>query len=459
MMQILRKLLDHSSFGGMFLSLREGTDTYGTITGISSNVQIRGANIWILICAAGLASIGLDVDSVAVIIGAMLISPLMAPILGIGLGVGINDRVLLVDSVKNFAIAAGVSLGASAFYFLLTPLGEPTPELTARIEPTLLDVGVALFGGVAGIIAGSRRERANVLPGVAIATALMPPLCTAGFGIATGRWEFFFGAFYLFFINAFFISFATFVIVRLLRFPYHQFPDKRTKQLAQRWIIGFAIVVTAPSAFIFYNVIRDLRDRSAVNNFLSDHMKTETYEAIRSELQEEGDSVLYLKVYMVGAPIDQRRLDSIAGLLPEYGLEEYRLKVFQINIPEQERKRLAQEATQSVLKTIEMSQRAQETGLETIDSLRQVIQEREADTIPIWEIAAELSVLLPEVEEIAYTKEVQVAGDTTAPLPIFFYDFTRSYGPARQRMVRDRLYEFLLRRVELDTLLLRRLVE
>ena len=140
-------------------TLHDGTDAEGTIAGIKNNVQLRGANIWILICAAGLASIGLDVNSAAVIIGAMLISPLMSPILGIGLAVGINDRSLLIDSLKNFGIAVAASIGASAIYFFLTPLGEATPELAARTSPTLLDVGVALFGGIAGIVAGSRKEK------------------------------------------------------------------------------------------------------------------------------------------------------------------------------------------------------------------------------------------------------------------------------------------------------------
>lgn len=440
-------------------SLMDGSDAAGTIRDIRENVQLRGANVWILICAAGLASIGLDVNSVAVIIGAMLISPLMSPILGIGLGVGINDRDLLIDSLKNFGIAVAASIVASTLYFLLTPLGQPTTELAARTEPTLLDVGIALFGGVAGIVAGSRREKTNAIPGVAIATALMPPLCTAGFGIATGHWAFFFGAFYLFFINAVFISFSTFLVVRLLRFPYHDFPDEQTKRTAHHWIIGFVLIVMAPSAVIFYNVIKDLRTQTAINNFLNDYLTTPQYEPIQSEQQIEGDSIKYLKVYMVGEGIRQNMIDSFSQAMARYGLKDYRLKVIQMNIPEEERTRLTQEATKNVLKTIELSQRVQNTESTTADSLRDVIAGIRGDTALLRKIGEELKTLLPEVRNISYAGPTVTPGDSASRLPLFLYDFAGNYSRSRQRTIHQRLEAYLRQRTELDTLLLRRLVE
>lgn len=451
----LRQLF-HNTF-----SLIDGTDAHGTIAGIRNNVQLRGANVWILMCAAGLASIGLDVNSAAVIIGAMLISPLMSPILGIGLGVGINDRDLLIDSLKNFGIAVAISVLASTLYFLLTPLGEPTPELTARTSPTLLDVGVALFGGVAGIVAGSRREKTNAIPGVAIATALMPPLCTAGFGIATGSWSYFFGAFYLFFINAVFISLSTYLVVRLLHFPYKDFPDLRTKQMTRRWIIGFSVVVMAPSAFILYNVIKDQQQKNAIGSFLNDNLTTAEYEPIQWTRQSEGDTAHYLKVYMVGEPLKQHTIDSFATSLSEYGLAEFQLKVVQMNIPEEDRARLAQEATRNVLNSIEISQKVRDTKQEAIDSLEQVIATMKADTVPIWSISGELSALLPEVSEISYARGVQRKPDTAnpRPVPLFIFEYARDYGSGRRDMVRNRLEQYLRQRVGLDTLQLGRLVD
>ena len=200
--------------------------------------------------------IGLDTNSTAVIIGAMLISPLMSPILGVGLSLAIHDKHLLFRSFRNLFLAVVISLGASILYFFLSPLGDPTPELQARTFPTLLDVLVALFGGIAGIVSISRHEQTNAIPGVAIATALMPPFCTAGFSIATGKWNYFFGAFYLFFINAVFISFATYLIVRYLKFPEKEFADKKLPGSITNGLVVLSFVAFTPSIYFLYTVYR-----------------------------------------------------------------------------------------------------------------------------------------------------------------------------------------------------------
>lgn len=192
--------------------LEEGKeDELETIDYISKNVEFKGANLWILIFAIFVASIGLNVNSTAVIIGAMLISPLMGPIMGIGLAAGINDFELLKRSFRNLGVAVFIAILTSTVYFYITPIHDAQSELLARTEPTVWDVLIALFGGLAGIIAGSRKEKSNAVPGVAIATALMPPLCTAGYGLATGNLYYFIGAFYLFFINSVFISLSTYL--------------------------------------------------------------------------------------------------------------------------------------------------------------------------------------------------------------------------------------------------------
>lgn len=180
-------------------------DEHQIVAQISSGVSFRGANLWVLIFAIFIASLGLNVNSPAVIIGAMLISPLMGPIIGMGLAVGINDVELLKRSARSFGVATLISVLTATAYFLLTPLGDARSELLARTSPTLYDVLIATCGGAAGIIALCTKGKGNVIPGVAIATALMPPLCTAGYGLATGHWLYFLGAFYLFFINTVFI--------------------------------------------------------------------------------------------------------------------------------------------------------------------------------------------------------------------------------------------------------------
>ena len=188
---------------------------------ISKGTEFRGVNLWVLICATMVASLGLNVNSAAVIIGAMCISPIMGPIMGIGFSLGINDFDLLKKSLRNFSLMVVVAIATSTLYFFISPLGTARSELLARTVPTTYDVLIAFFGGLAGIVAQSRKDRnSTVIPGVAIATALMPPLCTAGFGLATGQFKFFIGAFYLFFINTVFIALATYMVVRMLK--YHK---------------------------------------------------------------------------------------------------------------------------------------------------------------------------------------------------------------------------------------------
>ena len=183
---------------------------------IEKGIRFNGTNLWILIIAILVASLGLNVNSTAVVIGAMLISPLMGPIIGMGWSACINDLELLKKAARNFAFATVASLLTSTFYFTFTPLDEAHSELLARTAPNIYDVLIAFFGGMAGIIAIGSKNKGNVLPGVAIATALMPPLCTAGYGIATGQWSFFFGALYLFIINSVYIALATYVFVKIV---------------------------------------------------------------------------------------------------------------------------------------------------------------------------------------------------------------------------------------------------
>ena len=227
-----------------------------TVDAIRKGVSFHGSNLWILVFAIFIASLGLNVNSTAVIIGAMLISPLMGPIIGMGLAVGINDFELLKRSVKNYLVATLISVVTATVYFLLTPLNEAQSELLARTSPTLYDVLIALCGGAAGIVALSCKGKGNVFPGVAIATALMPPLCTAGFGIATGNIYYFLGAFYLFFINTVFISLATYLGVRMMKFRQKQFINHEQYAKVKRYIVIAVVVTMVPAAFMTYGIVR-----------------------------------------------------------------------------------------------------------------------------------------------------------------------------------------------------------
>ncbi len=221
---------------------------------IKKSIEFRGYNVWVLICSIFIASIGLNLNSPAVIIGAMLISPLMGPIRGLGLAVGTNDFKLLIFSLINFGVATGVSILVSFIYFKLTPFKEAVPEVLGRTEPQILDVLIASFGGLAGIIAASKNDNSTVVPGVAIATALMPPLCVAGFGLATGNWEYFFGSFYLFILNSIFICLTTIIVIRYLKFPLVSYVNKKTERRIKIYVLVFLLLVLVPSGFKFAEV-------------------------------------------------------------------------------------------------------------------------------------------------------------------------------------------------------------
>lgn len=247
-------------------------DPEQTISGIKKDIEFRGFNLWILVFSIVICSIGLNVDSAAVVIGAMLISPLMGPIMGLGLGLGTNDAGTFKNALGNLGVASGIAILTSALYFAFSPLEEASSELLSRTQPTLLDVVVALFGGLAGILAGSRREKSNVIPGVAIATALMPPLCTAGYGLANGEWNFLLGGFYLFLINTALIALATWIVVRYLRFPLLHYLEPALERKYKRLSALLFLALLCPSVFIFYNVVHSSREDIALRGFVSENM-------------------------------------------------------------------------------------------------------------------------------------------------------------------------------------------
>ena len=331
------KLVAWWRYTSKLLSINDSTDVEATVASISQSVEFRGVNIWVLFFAILIASIGLNVNSTAVIIGAMLISPLMGPINGIGLAVGTFDMDLLKKSARNLLLMVAISLLASTLYFLLSPLGDAQSELLARTRPTIFDVLIATFGGLAGIVASSRKSQpVTVISGVAIATALMPPLCTAGFGLATLQFRYFVGAFYLFFINSFFIALATFVIVRYLHFPKHKFVDATREKLVKRTIAVLSILVIIPSFFAAINVVKETVFNSEVAKFVND---------IRSEgLLGSGTELLnYEKTYdrktseltlsIVGAQLSTTKIDSLRVLMQDnYRLTSTKLMVKQTGL-------------------------------------------------------------------------------------------------------------------------------
>lgn len=289
------------------------------IESLRRNVEFRGTNLWALIFAIFIASIGLNVNSTAVIIGAMLISPLMGPIMGIGLGAGIFDFKLIRFSLKNLFVAVVISLMTSSLYFWLTPIHNAQSELLARTSPTLWDVLIAFFGGLAGIIASSRKSATNTIAGVAIATALMPPLCTAGYGIGTGNFYYFAGAFYLFLINSVFISVATFLIIRFLKFKPVLFVNPATEKKVRRYIWSIAVLTILPSAFLAYRFVTQEIFKQNVQHFIKAEIEGNNLIAIN---QKVDISTRKASLLIYGDNLSDSLLNTIRSRKKFYGLSD-----------------------------------------------------------------------------------------------------------------------------------------
>ena len=256
-------------------SIYDVVDKEKTIVDIKNDISFSAINIWILICSIIVASIGLINNSTAVIIGAMLISPLMGPIRGIGYALSSNDFKALITSLKNFGIMVVASLLASFIFFKVSPIKTETAELLSRTKPQVLDILIAFFGGLAGVIAATVRNKSTtitVIPGVAIATALMPPLCTVGFGLALWNWSYFVGALYLFLLNSVFICLATYVVLRLLSFPKVQYVNPKIERKVKVYVFIILLLIVIPSVFKFYNIIQESIFVQNTERFISEQI-------------------------------------------------------------------------------------------------------------------------------------------------------------------------------------------
>lgn len=309
-----------------FRLLHEKEDTRVIIDTIDRGTVFRGTNLWVLIFAIFIASLGLNINSTAVIIGAMLISPLMGPIMGIGLSVGINDLPLLKKSLYNYLLATVTALITSTIFFLISPLNEAHSEILARTSPNIYDVLVAFFGGLAGIVATASKNKGNVIPGVAIATALMPPLCTAGYGIATLKLDYAVGAFYLFIINTVFIALSTFITSRFLGFPYTHLPDEKADARAQRIIWLIVLITLLPSIYFGYDMVQQDRFTKKANLFIESEAKF-TNDYLLSKQIDAKKRVITLTYG--GEQIPEQRIKLLKEQLKPFGLQNTDLKVHQ----------------------------------------------------------------------------------------------------------------------------------
>lgn len=294
---------------------------------IKSGITFKGFNIWILICSILICSLGLNMDSTAVVIGAMLISPLMGPIVGLGLGIGIFDRKLIFKALKNLGVATFISILTAYLFFKITPT-EETHELLARTKPTLLDLFVAFFGGIAGILASSRSLSTNVIPGVAIATALMPPLCTAGYGLAIKNWDYFFGGFYLFTMNCIMISLAALIVVLYLRYPKYSFVNETQKKNVRAGITIIVLLVSIPSIFFYYNLLQENLHKGRIDSYIEKEIIDIPGIYLNSYSMKEKDNQTFLNVNVSGLYIEPDSVAKLQERMSNYNIDA-KLKIIQ----------------------------------------------------------------------------------------------------------------------------------
>lgn len=416
---------------------RSKEDEQVTVESIRNGVEFKGTNLWILIFATFIASLGLNVNSTAVIIGAMLISPLMGPIMGVGLAVGLNDFELMKRSLKSYLVATLFSVITATIYFAFTPLDEVQSELLARTSPTIYDVFIALVGGLAGIVALATKEKGNVIPGVAIATALMPPLCTAGFGLATGNLLYFLGAFYLYFINSVFISLATYIGVRVMHFQRKQFVDKVREKLVRKYIIGIAIATMCPAVYLTYNIVRETIYQSSANSFIASELQFPDTQVLSREISFDKREI---KVVLIGKEVSDDQLQAARHKLAEYKLNETKLSVFQgVNgAGSMDISNIKSLVMEDFYKNSEKQLASQQA---TLDSLNRILPDFTGSNLMNERMGQEIKVLFPYVKTISVSKSLQLNVDSIRMDTVTFAFVDCNKQPSKQE--REKMMEWL----------------
>lgn len=402
MQTIIRKIFAYTN-------LHKGEeDKSKVLDNVKNNITFRGSNLWILACAIVVASVGLNVNSTAVIIGAMLISPLMGPIVGAGFGLGTYDFELLKKSLKNLFIATIVCLIVSTIYFFISPFKEVQPELVSRTSPNIYDILIAFFGGIVGAVAITRVEKGNPIPGVAIATALMPPLCTAGFGLATANLKYFLGAMYLYGINCIFICISTFLIVKYLSYPIKKQLDETTQKKVKYYISTLLIIFILPSIYFAYLLFEEKKFQHEINVFTE------------KEFTEKGFTIVYkksvfnknpkrLELGFLSKRFNESEIKELNNRLKEYDLKNTNLII----------KQDTTDLKSDILNEINFNKSSLSEKDVTILSLKNQI---EANNYNTTKLLAEMKILFPTIENISISNHVfNATTDSIQTVPILIY--------------------------------------
>jgi uncharacterized hydrophobic protein (TIGR00271 family) len=389
------------------IDLQEGLDREGTILWIKSNKRMAGANAWLLGCSIMIASLGLDLDSPAIIIGAMLISPLMSPILGVGMGIGTNDRETLLVSLQHFGVSIAIALISSFVYFWINPLGQldPTQEIIDRTEPSLLAGLVAIFGGVAGIISASRKDQSNAIPGVAIATALMPPLCVAGYGLAHDEMTIFINAFYLFFLNSFFIAISTFVLIRYMKFPFKSYQNKSESRRTSLIIATVSIVLTIPSVLILKSGYEKKQREQLVQRFINENFGDDHNPQSLNHNFSVSDTSQVLAIKLLGKHIEPERIKDYENRLAAMGIGRTKIFLLQdevIDLKELDKLDKKIDGYEKIVTQLELSNAEKSDVEKQLEQLTMRLDSATRDTLPILQMNQEVVILRDNIDHLSY---------------------------------------------------------
>ena len=388
-------------------NISDHIDTDAAARSIRSNVAFRGPNVWILAFSIIIASVGLNVNSTAVIIGAMLISPLMGPIIGIGLGLGVNDTKLIRVGLKNLLVMVGISLMASFLYFLMTPLKLANPtELLSRTNPTIYDVIIALFGGAAGLLEISRKEKGTVLSGVAIATALMPPLCTAGYGLASGHINYFFGALMLFIINGVFIIIATYLMSKILGFPEYEFLDAKQARRTRSLVTLVFVLVTIPSILSAITMIRSNKFAQNAERFVSENKMLDSGYIYDYDIDTHKGGKISL--YIAGNMLDENEKSRLRLSAKDHGIDPERVEFYAHQIAPNENGS-ADKLVRDIYARTDSEIGKRDAQIRMLEMELSKYKQKE---IPYTQISREIVSQYPQVKEIYISRGADVTTDS-----------------------------------------------
>jgi len=439
------------NFLSRLLNIREDTDRESTVEAVKKDISFKGHNAWILIFSIFVASIGLNVSSTAVVIGAMLISPLMGPIVGVGMSVAINDVDTLKRSFVNLGIMVGLSVLTASIYFFISPVKNETPELVARTYPTILDVLVAIFGGLALIVAKTKKGTiASVILGVAIATALMPPLCTVGYGIANARWEYALGALYLFSINAVFIALSTFVVSKLLGFPLVKYANSKKRRRTAQIASTVAIIVMIPSVVLFVKLLRQQVYESKATEFIENTVRYSGTEALKSVSDYKNKTI---DVYMIGNSVPLATITTWQERLGEIeALKEAQLVIHQGNDQSQDINQLSTEVRSGILEELySKNQEVLQNKDRRIQLLESELSKYRGDNFSFDNLSKEAKINYENIEEIGYSNLITTNFEKTDTIPTF----TVTWKETNNRELisqQEKFADWMRVRLNLDTL-------